>query len=273
MVADAVLATAVVVTVKVAVVAPAATVTLAGTVAAALLLDKVTDSPPVGAALPKVTVPVDEVPPVTEVGFSVTDDTTGGFTVNTAVLVPPLKVAEMVADAVLATAVVVTVKVAVVAPAATVTLAGTVAAALLLDKVTDSPPVGAALPKVTVPVDEVPPVTEVGFSVTDDTTGGFTVNTAVLVPPLKVAEMVADAVLATAVVVTVKVAVVAPAATVTLAGTVAAALLLDKVTDSPPVGAALPKVTVLVDEVPPVTEVGFSVTEETAGGFTVNTAV
>ena len=82
----------------------------------------------------------------------------------------------MVADAVLATAVVVTVKVAVVAPAATVTLAGTVTAALLLDKVTDNPPVGAALPKVTVPVDEVPPVTAVGFTVTEDTTGGFTVN-------------------------------------------------------------------------------------------------
>ena len=85
----------------------------------------------------------------------------------------------MVADAVLATAVVVTVKVAVVAPAATVTLAGTVAAALLLDKPTDSPPVGAALPKVTVPVDEVPPVTAVGLNVTDETTGGFTVNDAV----------------------------------------------------------------------------------------------
>jgi len=87
-----------------------------------------------------------------------------------------LKVAEIVADAVLATAVVVTVKVAVVAPAATGTLAGTVAAALLLDRVTVSPPVGAALPKVTVPVDEVPPVTEVGFSVTDETAGGFTIN-------------------------------------------------------------------------------------------------
>ena len=73
------------VTVKVAVVAPAATVTLAGTVAAVLLLDKVTVSPPVGAVLPKVTLPVDDVPPVTEVGFSVTDETTGGFTVNVAV--------------------------------------------------------------------------------------------------------------------------------------------------------------------------------------------
>ena len=85
----------------------------------------------------------------------------------------------MVAETVLATAVVVTVKVAVVAPAATVTLAATVAAALLLDKLTVSPPVGAALPKVTVPVDEVPPVTEVGFSVTDETVGGFTVRFAV----------------------------------------------------------------------------------------------
>ena len=87
----------------------------------------------------------------------------------------------MVADAVLATAVVVTVKVAVVAPAATVTLTGTVAAALLLDRVTASPPVGAALPKVTVPVDEVPPVTEVGFSVTDDTAEELTVRVKVAV--------------------------------------------------------------------------------------------
>jgi len=196
-----------------------------------------------------------------------------GLTVNVAVWVPPLKVAEIVTDATLVTVVVVAVKVAVVAPAATVTLTGTVAAALLLDKLTDSPPVGAALPKVTVPVDEVPPVTEVGFIVTDETVGGFTVRIAVLVPALKVAEMVAEAVLATAVVVTLKVAVVAPAATDTLAGTVAAALLLDKVTDSPPVGAALPNVTVPVDEVPPVAEVGFSVTEETTGGFTVNVPV
>jgi len=87
----------------------------------------------------------------------------------------------MVADAALATAVVVTVKVAVVALAATVTLAGTVAAALLLDSVTTAPPVGAALLKVTVPVDEVPPVTEVGFSVTDNTADELTVTVNVAV--------------------------------------------------------------------------------------------
>jgi len=63
------------VAVNVAVIAPAATVTLAGTCAAAvLLLLNPTVAPPVGAAPLNVTVPVDEVPPVTLVGFTVTDD-------------------------------------------------------------------------------------------------------------------------------------------------------------------------------------------------------
>ena len=66
--------TVVVVTVKFAVVFPAATVTLAGTVAEALLLDKATEMPPVGAAAFRVTVPVEELPPVTEAGFSETED-------------------------------------------------------------------------------------------------------------------------------------------------------------------------------------------------------
>jgi hypothetical protein len=56
--------------VKVAVVAPAATVTDAGTEAAAVLLEvRVTTAPPVGAARSKVTVPVEDVPPPTEAGF------------------------------------------------------------------------------------------------------------------------------------------------------------------------------------------------------------
>ena len=69
--------TAVVVTVKVAVVLPAATVTLAGTVAEVLLLDKETEMPPVGAAAFRVTVPVEGLPPVTEVGLSDTADSEG----------------------------------------------------------------------------------------------------------------------------------------------------------------------------------------------------
>jgi hypothetical protein len=61
------------VTGKVAEVAPAATVTLVGTVAAeVLLLASVTTAPPAGAAALKVTVPVDPTLPVTLVGFNET---------------------------------------------------------------------------------------------------------------------------------------------------------------------------------------------------------
>jgi len=65
-------ATALVFTVKVALVAPAGTVTPDGTVATvASLLDKETSAPPLGAGPLSVTVPVDEVPPVTLVGVRV----------------------------------------------------------------------------------------------------------------------------------------------------------------------------------------------------------
>ncbi len=64
-------ATALVLTANVAVVAPAATVTLEGTVAATvLLLESATVAPPAGAAPLSVTVPVEEFPPVTLVGFT-----------------------------------------------------------------------------------------------------------------------------------------------------------------------------------------------------------
>jgi hypothetical protein len=67
-----------VVTVNVRLVVPAATVTLAGTVAAAvLLLESATTLPPDGAAADSVTVPVDDVPPVTLVGLSDNDDSVG----------------------------------------------------------------------------------------------------------------------------------------------------------------------------------------------------
>jgi hypothetical protein len=64
-------ATELVRTVNVALVAPRGTVTLEGTVATAvLLLESDTSAPPVGAGPVSVTVPVDECPPVTVVGFS-----------------------------------------------------------------------------------------------------------------------------------------------------------------------------------------------------------
>src|SRR5437879_2511386 len=131
-------ATALVLTVKVALVAPAATVTLEGTLAAVvLLLESVrSEERRVGDAL-RVTVPVEEFPPGTLVGFSGSDERVGGgggagVSVSEVDLVVPLKVAEMVTAVEAATALVLTVKVALVAPAATVTLEGTLAAVVLL---------------------------------------------------------------------------------------------------------------------------------------------
>ena len=75
----------------------------------------------------------------------------------------------MVTEVELATELVVTEKVAEEAPAETVTLAGTCAAAvLLLDRVTVAPPAGAAPLRVTVPVAELPPFTVAGFTATED---------------------------------------------------------------------------------------------------------
>jgi hypothetical protein len=81
--------TALVEAVKVAVLLPAATVTEDGTVTDALLLESATSIPPEGAATVSVTVPVADVPPVTLVGLSASDDSATvavGFTVSPAVL-------------------------------------------------------------------------------------------------------------------------------------------------------------------------------------------
>ncbi len=69
-----------VVTVKLAPVAPAAIVTLAATVATAvLLLVSVTTAPPEGAALVSVTVPCEELPPTTLVGLSDSVESVAGL--------------------------------------------------------------------------------------------------------------------------------------------------------------------------------------------------
>jgi hypothetical protein len=95
-----------------------------------------------------------------------------GVTVSVAVRLTPPNAAVRVTAVEVVTDFVVTVKFAVVAPAATVTLAGTVAAdALLLASVTVAPPEGAALVKVTVPCEEFPPTTVAGLSASAESVG------------------------------------------------------------------------------------------------------
>ena len=191
-------ATPLVVIVKVAVVDPAAMVTLAGTCAAdVLLLCKVTTAPPEGAAPFKVTVPVELFPPTTEVGFLAIEESVAALTVRVVVRVMPY-VPVIVTDVFAVTGVVVMVKVALVDPAAMVTLEGTCATAvLLLCKVTSAPPAGAAPFKVTVPVELAPPTTEVGLLEIEERVAALTVSVAVLLAP-RVPVMVAVVLPATA---------------------------------------------------------------------------
>lgn len=106
-----------------------------------------------------------------------------GFTVSVALWLP-LSVAVIEAVACEVTVWLVTVKVAVVAPPATVTGVVTVAAAvLLLDSATATPPVGAGAFSVNVPVElNNPPATVAGLRTTDATVNGLTVICAVAVP-------------------------------------------------------------------------------------------
>ena len=272
-VTDVLAETAIVLTAKVAVVEPAATVTVAGTVAAALPLVSVTVVPPGPAAPLRVTVPVEELPPVTVVGAKDKDRTVAGLTVKVAVRETVPRVAVTVALVWVDTAVVATENGAEVAPAGIVSEIGTVTEVLLLVKVTTDPPVGAGPFSVAVPVDDAPPMTVVGFRVSERSVGGTMVKVAVSVTVPSVAEIDDVDWAATAVVFTTNVAEVAPATTVTLAGTVAAALLLESDTTAPAEPAGPVRVIVPVDELPPVTDVGFSVSELRVAGLIVSVAV
>ena len=94
-----------------------------------------------------------------------------GLIVSVALRVMPSKVPLIVALTVALTVVVLMVKFAEDAPAGTVTLAGTVAAALLLARDT-TVGAGAAALNLTVPWTEFPPTTEVDAKVSDDNESG-----------------------------------------------------------------------------------------------------
>jgi len=160
-----------VVAVKVAEVAPAETVTEAGSAAALELSLRVTVAPPAGAGPLSVTVPVELLPPTTIAGSKLNAEiTTAGFTVSEAGSVTPPKEAERFAVTAELTVDVVMLNVLLVAPAAIVTLDGTLTAALSLLSVTTAPPPGAGVLRLTVPVAELPPVTWPGLTLKEDNT-------------------------------------------------------------------------------------------------------
>jgi hypothetical protein len=241
--------------VKLAVVTPALTVTLDGTVTAPLLLDRLTAAPPEGATFVKVTVQFEDPPLATVDGLQAIPPTCSNeVTVTDDVCEVPLYVAVRVAVWSAVTVPAAAAKLAVLTPALTVTLDGTVTAPLLLDRLTAAPPEGATFDKVTVQFDVAPLATAEGLQLSEVTcTGALTVREVVCEVPLYVAVSVAVWSVVTVPAAAVKLAVVKPAPTVTLAGTVTAPLLLESVTAAPPDGAAFVKVTVQIEDPPPAT--------------------
>ena len=255
---------------KSTVVAFPGTVTVAGTLTSGFALINVTTVPPAGAGDCSVTIPVEFMPPVTLAGVNVTERMTGAAITRVPDFVTPFTAARIDALTLATTGRVVMVTDAFVAPAGIVTVGWTVASGIDELRSTTTPPAGAGASMVIVAVDVLPPATDVGESVTDTGAGPRTVSDVVTVTPLFVALSVAVALLWINVVATLNVAVDAPAATVTLAGTDAAARLDDNVTTRPPAGAGPDSVTVPVADAPPRTDAGETVTLAATGATTVS---
>ena len=170
-----------VVTLKVAEVAAAETVTEVGTVRVELVFDNVTMAPPLGAAFVSVTVQLlEELGPRLLALQESVETSTGATRLMEVFAELLLYVPVIVALESLLIVAVVTVKVAEVAAEATVTEAGTVNVELVFDKVTLAPPVGAAWVRVTVHVLEELGPRVLGLQDSAETRTGATRLTVVL---------------------------------------------------------------------------------------------
>jgi hypothetical protein len=180
------------VTLNVAEVEPCGITTLAGTLASMVLeLESATVTPPVPAAAVRVTVPVPDCPLTRTAGFTAMplrapDAAGGGLIVTPKIVLTPALDAVKVTAFEEVTVPAVTVNVAEVEPAGTVTLAGTPAAvALELESVTTMPPVPAAVVRLTVPVPVWPLTIVLGLTDTllSAAAGGVMVTPKVLFTP------------------------------------------------------------------------------------------
>ena len=148
-----------------------------------LLLKRLISTPPVPAGPLSVTVPCEEPNDLTVLGARLSDDKVGvaggggntltGWTVKLADTIAPEYAALSWTLAGAVTDPVFTVNDAAVVPALIVTLAGTLATTELpLVNETAAPPLGAAAVRVTVPLEVLPPVTDVGLSENEDKVAG-----------------------------------------------------------------------------------------------------
>jgi hypothetical protein len=246
------------VTENVFVVAPAATVTEAGTVRSPLLLDRETVAPPAGAGEAKVMVQVDTPLLAKLVSVHPSDvNADAGVSVKFACWEPALYVAVTTAVWLLGTVPAVAVNVLLVVPAATKIEAGTVNDPLLLESPIADPPEGAPPDRFTEQVDVPPPLRLVGTHVIElRVTWDIREIAEVCEAPPKDAVTLAVWLVVIVPAVAVKVAVDVPAATVTEAGTVIDVMLVDSATATPPLGAAWFNVTVQTEDAPALSETG-----------------
>ena len=240
---------------KDALVDPAGTVTVGGTSALPLVLASATVVPPAAAGPPNVTVAVAGWPPTTVPGETVRVLTCSGWRVKGAEA-GLFKVPVMVTVVCVVTGDVKTEKVPVVWPAGMGTLESTNVARFgaLLDIWTTAGVIGA-LVRVTVPVTVCAPSTVVGGPSTTDCTADEVVGSTVsgtdpddIWPPtVTAAEMCTVVCAFTAVVFTVNMVEVAPAATanVGLGRMTTSGLSVESVAVSPPAGTAGEKVTMI----------------------------
>jgi hypothetical protein len=155
---------AVVVTVNVAVVALAGTVTEIGTAATGSLLESRTTKPPLAAKPVNVTVPVSGEPPPTVARVSDTPFSEGGLMTNVDWMLVPANVAVIVTVVMADTGLTVTVNEADCCPLGTETVAGTVA----LLEFDESAMTAFAMPLGTMPDSDTVPVTFEPLSVEDE---------------------------------------------------------------------------------------------------------
>jgi hypothetical protein len=167
--------TTVVVIVNVASDLPPGITTAIGGMAATPSLDNETITPPGGAGPVRVTVPVEDFPPLTLAGLNVKVESAGGVIVRVAFTLDLPTVAVRVSTVCADTDCVFTVKLTDSFPAGIVTFAGNVKPAWAEVKATDTPPVGATPVRATVPIELVPPATVEGLNDSDPKVEGLIV--------------------------------------------------------------------------------------------------